>query len=91
MEFPDTYKEKKLRPQQQLFRSERDELLSKFLSHDLKLRDHKTKQLRPITDRELAIKLSHIPTGDLHAFYKQCENARSFGRYFWWALKPQRP
>ncbi len=86
MEIPLEYS---LKFQQPLFRNERDEILSQFLRHNLQLTDRKTKTLRPITDRELAIKLSHVPTNDLHAFYKQCLSARSFSRYFWWALKPQ--
>lgn len=45
--------------------------------------------LRDVTAQDLGVLLSHIPTADLYAFRRQCEKARSFSRYFWWALKPK--
>lgn len=87
MEIPTHYIEKYTSTQPPLFRSERDEQLSYFLNRGIKLKDRATGELRDMTDKELAIKLSHIPTHDLYAFRRQCEQARSFSRYFWWALK----
>jgi len=85
MEIASSYLEKFQQPA--LFRSERDELIANFLGHGLQLRDRKTKELRPATDRDLAFILRHIPTTDLF----QCTQARSFSRYFFWALKPKKP
>lgn len=71
-------------------RSERDSLIQLFVDRKaIHIRDRASKELRPATAREIAVKLSHIPTGDLYAFYKQCDRARSFSRYFYWALKPK--
>jgi hypothetical protein len=39
-----------------------------------------------VTVAAVAMELSHISTANLHAFDKQCENARRFSQYFWWAL-----
>lgn len=68
-------------------RSEREELLSKFLDRLNAERAGTT--FKPLQARSLGVKLAHIPTGDLWAFYRQCEAARSFSRYFWWAIKPK--
>lgn len=60
------------------------------LFHDkraIKLPDRKTRELRLATAKELAVLLGHTPTEDLEPFYKECQRARSFSRYFWWAMK----
>jgi hypothetical protein len=72
-------------------RSERDELIQNFLGHGIKLRDPKTKELRPATAAELAIILRHCPTKDLYPFFRECEGARSFSRFFWWSVKGGKP
>jgi hypothetical protein len=72
-----------------LFKSERAEIPSNFLGHGIMLKDRKTKELRDATGHDIAILFGHVPTGDLHAFFKQCEGARSFSRVFWWAIKPK--
>lgn len=66
-------------------RSEREEILDRFLQALNPARV--AEGFRPLTPARVATALQGIPTGDLHAFYRQCEQARSFGRYFWWALK----
>ena len=67
--------------------SERAEMLKKFLD---RLNPERIMSKRRAFDaRFIAVKLAHIPTGDLYAFYQQCEKAKNFGAYFWWALKPQ--
>lgn len=68
-------------------RSERDELVQKFLERLNQAREGT--KYKPLTARAVAIKLSHVPTRDLWAFYKQCEQAKSFSAYFFWALKPR--
>ncbi|MDB6059045.1 MAG: hypothetical protein JWO95_2889 [Verrucomicrobiales bacterium] len=72
------------------FKSERAELLSNFLGNGIKLRDRKTKELHDATGHDVAILLGHVPTGDLRAFQKQCTEARSYSRWFWFRLKPKK-
>lgn len=69
-------------------RNEREELIGKFLE---KLNPARTTAgYRAMSYPRVARMLQHITSNsDLHAFYKQCSNARSFGAYFNWALKPQ--
>lgn len=83
MEIPLTYALKF--SQTQSFRSERDELISKFLNHDIKLT--KNKKLEPATAKDIALLTAHIPTNSLHALYKKCLRARSFSRYFFTLIK----
>lgn len=68
-------------------RSERDEQLQRFLDrlNPPRLRDG----FKPMTAAQLAVKVAHIQTADLHTFFWQCEEGRSFGRYSWWSIKPQ--
>lgn len=73
-------------------RSERDEQISRFFDkQSIMVRDKKTKELRLATKVDLALILRHCPTTDLHPFFKQCEEARSFSRYFWWSVKRKSP
>ena len=44
---------------------------------------------RPMSHSRLGKVLERIPTGDLYAFYRKCDGAKNFSRYFWWALKPK--
>lgn len=67
-------------------RSEREELVGMFLE---RLNNARLgTKYKPLTGRAVAVKLSHIPTGDLWAFYQQCERANNFSAYFFWALNP---
>lgn len=69
-------------------RSERDEQIERFYQRgSIKVRDTKTKKLRLASRGELALILKDCPTEDLHAFYRQCEAARSFPRWFWYSIK----
>lgn len=68
-------------------KSERAELVEKFVVRLNEAR--RNTKYAPLTARAVAVKLGHIPTGDLYAFLRQCEQARCFSSYFWWALKPQ--
>jgi hypothetical protein len=43
--------------------------------------------LKPLTPASVAVKVSHLD--ELRHFFLACEQARSFSRFFWWALKPQ--
>lgn len=69
-------------------RSERDEQIERFYQRRcINVRDAKTKKLRLASRGELALILKDCPTEDLHAFYRQCEAARSFPRWFWYSVK----
>jgi hypothetical protein len=68
-------------------RSEREELLGVFLA---KLNAQRIADGFPkLTYGRLARVLQHVPTEDLYAFYRQCDAARHFGKFFWWSLKPK--
>lgn len=50
--------------------------------------DRKEKKYVPASTSFIAFKLSHIKeVSDLNYFYSQCKNARSFSKFFWYALK----
>lgn len=66
--------------------SERSELIGKFTDGVNASRGKKYKKL---THAYVASKLAHLSVSDLYAFLKQCEQARSFGAMFHWALKPK--
>lgn len=69
--------------------SNRGDLIGDFLIRLNKARV--AKGYKPYTAQRLAVLLAHIPTEDLHPFYKQCEQAKiPFGAYFHWALKPRK-
>lgn len=68
-------------------RNEREELLDKFLAK-LNLARIGT-AYAPLTIGRLVKILEGVPTKDLYAFLRDCERARSFSKYFFWALKPK--
>jgi len=47
-------------------------------------------QYKPLTYKRVGVMLAHLSNQDLHAFWKQCEEARSFGAWFHYSLKPQK-
>lgn len=68
--------------------SQRGDMLDKFLA---KLNPSRIAAgYKPLTHARLSALISHIPTEDLYAFYRQCETSTlPFSAYFHWALKPQ--
>lgn len=72
-------------PPRKAVRSEREELIGLFVGKGIRVRAGKG--FRDATARDITFMLVEKPTRDLHAFYKQCQQARSFPRYFYWALK----
>ena len=69
-------------------RSEREELLDRFLSRLNP--DRAEAGLKPLAPSALATLLTGVPTTDLYGFYKSCERARSFSRLFWHLLKREK-
>lgn len=67
--------------------NERQEILKRFVDKQCIMVSDRKGGYRLVTGKELANILALIPTCDLHVFYKQCEQARSFSKYFWWAIK----
>lgn len=74
-------------PAEKNIRCERDEVIQKFVDR-LNAARVGTKY-PPLKPAAIAVKLSHLSVSDLWAFYGQCEHARSFSRYFWWAIKAE--
>lgn len=69
--------------------SERAELIGKFTDRLNKERDGV--KYKKLTYKRVGFLLSHLKgTSELYAFLRQCEEARSFSAYFWWALKPKK-
>lgn len=67
-------------------KSERAEILQKFLD---KLNADRG-AYKPITAKRLSMMLSDAQLktpADIYTFYRQCENAKHFSRFFWWSLK----
>jgi hypothetical protein len=66
--------------------SARGEVLDRFVEKLNPARE--ASGYRPYTVQQMAVLLSHVPTDDLHPFYKQCEQSGiPFGAYFHWSLK----
>lgn len=80
------------REQRKLARSERAEIIKQFLEELNAERDGvKYKKLTPYV---VAYQLSHIKKkSDLYAFLSMCRDRKmrgeSFGKFFWWSLKPK--
>lgn len=83
MELPLGYTEK-FSPKKNAPRSEREEVLQKFLER----LNHSRKEagIPPMSYGRLAKIFTGVPTSDLYPFYKTCEGARSFSRFFWWRV-----
>jgi len=65
--------------------SERAEMLEKFLT---KMNpDRIASGYKPITPARIGVMLAHVPTSDLFPFFKECEQAKSFGALFHWKLR----
>lgn len=47
-------------------------------------------KLKPLTIKRMAFIVTGVPTSDLHAFWKSCENARHFSKHFWWKLSDKK-
>ena len=69
------------------FQSERAELIQKFLN---KLNPPRLEVgLKPLNVVFISTILSYSnlkSPHDIYAFYRKCEAAKSFSKYFWWAL-----
>lgn len=80
------FKNYELKKTEKNIRSERDELIQRFVDKGA-IRVRRKGKLEPATAKEIAILLRDCPTSDLHAFYEECNRARSFSRWFWWSVK----
>lgn len=68
-------------------RNEREEIVSKFLA-ELNF-DRQRHGFRAYTYARMATLLQGVPTADLYPFFKKCEKANSFGKFFHWSLDPK--
>lgn len=65
--------------------SERAELLEKFLN---RLNPPRVEAgYKPLSAARLGMMLAHVPTEDLYPFYRECEQAKSFGKLFHYKLR----
>jgi hypothetical protein len=63
----------------------RNDIVKKFV---VKLnQDRVFNKMKPLPPVFYAIKMSHINVWDLEMFYKDCERAENFSRYWWGKLK----
>jgi hypothetical protein len=68
--------------------SQRAELIGKITDRLNKERDGV--KFKKLTYAGVSAKLSHIKgDSNLYAFYRQCEEAKSFYRFFFWSLNPK--
>ena len=63
-------------------RSERDELVGKFAERVNAARA--IDGFKPLPHGKFVRVLAKKATGELWAFYRECDRARSFSRLFWW-------
>jgi len=76
MDIPKVYLQKFARSTQRKPRTEREELLDKFLARLTPSRFKKG--LKLITHALLAGKFQGVPTSDLYPFYNECDEAKNF-------------
>jgi hypothetical protein len=67
--------------------TERGEWLEKFCK---RLNPGRVGKMKPLTMARMGFLLQGVPTSDLHAFWKQCESAKSFDKYFWYSVNPKK-
>lgn len=79
-------------PKKSKVRSERGELIGKFLEKLNASRvgkiDKKTgKEFKPLTAARVGMLLAPVKTKDLYSFFADCEYASNFSAYFWSRFK----
>lgn len=68
--------------------SESGELLDRFLDKLNPLRIEA--RYHALTHARGSKLLEGVPTEGLHPFYRDCERAQNFSKYFWWALRTEK-
>lgn len=66
--------------------SERATLLKDFI--DVLNSERVSSGFKPLSKKFYAVKMSHLSVSDMYAFYSECKHAKSFSKFWWWALKP---
>lgn len=69
-------------------RCEREELIEKIADrlNESRIRDG----FKPLTYRDVALTLHSRQTHEVNILFKECDRAKSFGKYFWWAIRRPR-
>lgn len=68
--------------------SERGELIERFVT---RLNSSRVAGgYKPLGAGFYASKMSHIPTDELHFFYKKLDQSNSFCRLWWWHMAPKK-
>ena len=68
--------------------SQRSEMIEKFLKRINP--DRERGGYKPLTPAALNRMISHISTDQLYPFYKDCERANHFSKYFFWSIRAQK-
>lgn len=68
--------------------SERGELVERFVTRLNASRERSG--YKPLPPGFYGSKMSHIATDELYAFYKRCEEAKSFSALWWWTCAPKK-
>lgn len=66
-------------------RSERGELIGLFLER--LNNDRLGSKYKPLTAARVGMMLRFLKTPDLRAFFRECEYAGNFSKFFWWRFK----
>ncbi len=74
-------------PEKSSVNSERAEILKIFV--DRINSERKEAGYKKLPARVIAIKTSHLDLWDLKVFLGQCKEAKNFGAYFFFALRPR--
>ena len=64
--------------------SEGGELIGMFLE---KLNEDRKPPYKPLKAARVGMMLSHLTTPNLRAFYRECESAGHFSKFYWWKFK----
>lgn len=67
--------------------SERAELIERFVT---RLNASRTGKYKPLPAAFYASRMSHIPTDELHAFFKKLDQSNSFCKLWWWHCNPKK-
>lgn len=65
-------------------RSERGEIIGWFLE---RLNADRKPPYKPLKAARVGMMLAHLTTPNLRAFYRECESAGHFSKFYWWKFK----
>ncbi len=89
MEIKDLLEKYKTNDKNTVQKSERAELVKKFV--DRLNGDRLSSGFKALPASFYAVKMAQarLSTNDLYWFYRYCQEAKSFSKCWWWSLKPE--